>query len=547
MSAAVAPHRRTWLLFLAVGAVLVVAMAASSLALLRSEQAERTREGQRRAAEAMDSWLAPVLAREAGRRQSDYSAYREPRRVFDSGLRRVPAGSLLEPSPLLAFEAETLLLHVQWSPSSGASSPQVPIGARRELALASGVPAAAIAEAERRLAGFVASTDLGALAASLPEPLAAPPLAAPAENDAPECASPDELREQAAGAGLVEQAGEASVGPLTARWLPGERLVLIRDARLRDERLLQLVLVDWPALRRLLAEHGGVGEDDIRPGPSSEGVALAGLPVSVTAGPAPAAGGSPLRTRLAFGWLAGLSALAAVGYGLRRSLAEAERRARFAAAVSHELRTPLTTLRLYSDLLADGLVTEEGARRQYLETIRSESARLASLVENVLLHARVERSSRSQLQRLSLGELLDSIEPVLRRRADEAGRPLAIRLEAERETGLDVDRAAVERVLFNLVDNACKHSAGAEDPTLSLEVRRRGRHVDLQVSDQGPGIPRALGSAVFEAFRRGGAEEVPGAGLGLSLSRALARDLRGELSLVPTERGACFRLSLRLG
>jgi len=228
-------------------------------------------------------------------------------------------------------------------------------------------------------------------------------------------------------------------------------------------------------------------------------------------------------------------------------MVESRFRARFAAALSHELRTPLTTLQLYSDMLADGVVTGEQARQEYLETIRTESARLASLVENVLLHARVESSARTTLQRLTLGELVDSIEPVLRRRADEAGRPLELRLEAERESELEVDRAAVERVLFNLVDNACKHSAGAADPTLRLEIRRRGGFVDLQVSDQGPGIPRALGSAVFGAFRRGEAEEIPGAGLGLSLSRALARDLRGGLSLVPMERGACFRLSLRLG
>jgi two-component system sensor histidine kinase HupT/HoxJ len=70
--------------------------------------------------------------------------------------------------------------------------------------------------------------------------------------------------------------------------------------------------------------------------------------------------------------------------------------------------------------------------------------------------------------------------------------------------------------------------------------------VDLQVSDNGPGIPRALGNAVFEAFRRGDETAVPGAGLGLALSRSLARELRGELSLVPSDRGACFRLSLRL-
>ena len=147
---------------------------------------------------------------------------------------------------------------------------------------------------------------------------------------------------------------------------------------------------------------------------------------------------------------------------------------------------------------------------------------------------------------MSIGSLVASIEPVLRRRADEAVRPLLVDLEVDATAEVEVDRDAVERVLFNLVDNACKHGAEAEDRTLRIEVRRRASFVDLHVRDQGPGIPRDLGTAVFEAFRRGDDATAPGAGLGLALSRSLARELRGDLTLVPSERGACFRLSLRL-
>ena len=142
--------------------------------------------------------------------------------------------------------------------------------------------------------------------------------------------------------------------------------------------------------------------------------------------------------------------------------------------------------------------------------------------------------------------LVDSIVPVLRRRADEANRPLVVDLALDEPLEVEVDREAVERVLFNLVDNACKHGADTADPTLRVEIRRRGDVVDLQVQDAGPGIPRALGNAVFEAFRRGDDTSGPGAGLGLALSRSLARELHGDLSLVPSDRGACFRLSLRL-
>jgi signal transduction histidine kinase len=351
-------------------------------------------------------------------------------------------------------------------------------------------------------------------------------------------------------AGLLQDAGDASVGPLVARWLAGDRLVFARDARAGARGSVQVVVADWPALSRRLLEEGGKGLASARlvPGEDARGVALATMPAVLLADPPAVAAGAwtPLSTRLSIAWLAGLVSLAAVGWSLRSAIAHAERRARFAAAVSHELRTPLTTLRLYSELLADGVVTDPADRQEYLETIQAESGRLASLVENVLLHARIERAPGSGRRRLTVGQLVRSVEPVLRRRADEAGRPLVVEVETDPASEVEIDRDAVERVLFNLVDNACRHGAAAEDPTLRLEVRRRARFVDLLVRDQGPGIPRGLGSAVFEAFRRGEETGAPGAGLGLALSRSLARDLRGDLRLVPCERGACFRLSLRL-
>ena len=368
--------------------------------------------------------------------------------------------------------------------------------------------------------------------------------------DQKSCLAPDALREGPLAAGLVEDAGGASVGPLVPRWFGDDGLVFARDVRAGDRRSLQLVVADWPALSKILLEECArdVAGARLVHGGDEHGVALETLPAVLVGDPAvlPATAWTPQETRLSLSWLAGLVSFGAMGLALRASIAHAERGARFAAAVSHELRTPLTTLRLYSEMLADGVITDPAIRQEYLETIQAESARLASLVENVLLHARIEQGSSHGRSRMTVGELVESIAPVLRRRADEAGRPLVTELELDPASEVEVDRDAVERVLFNLVDNACKHGADTEDKTLRLEVRRRASYVDLQVRDNGPGIPRALGAAVFEAFRRGDDAGAPGAGLGLALSRSLARELRGELSLVPSERGACFRLSLRL-
>ena len=71
-----------------------------------------------------------------------------------------------------------------------------------------------------------------------------------------------------------------------------------------------------------------------------------------------------------------------------------ERRGAFVSAVTHELRTPLTTLRMYTEMLADGMVPDEPRRRSYLQTLRAEADRLGHLVENVLAYSRLERNRR---------------------------------------------------------------------------------------------------------------------------------------------------------
>ena len=543
--------RRAWPLFLVAAGVLVVALAASSVALIRGEHedlvARATAEHEARlrdAASAMDRWIGPVLAREAGRHHADYASYRAPRRAFTPALERLPAGSVVEPSPLLGHSADGIALHVEWSPDAGARSPEVPTGRERELALSSGLSPEALRVAESRLAAIAARVDFEALARDVQREAPAAPAATSGT-----CLAADEVRVGPLAPALLEDAGSASVGPLVPRWLDDGGLVLARDVRAGDRQALQLVVTDWPALSSLLIEQCAsdlpgarlVGADRAR------GMPLSTVPAVLAADPPAAAawGWTPVMTRLALGWLAGLVSLGAIGIALRTTLTHADRRARFAAAVSHELRTPLTTLRMYSEMLADGVVTDPGARQEYLETIQAESARLASLVENVLLHARIEQASAPPRRRLAVGDLVAAVEPVLRRRADQAGRPLAVAVE-DPSAEVEVDRDAVERVLFNLVDNACKHGTGATDPAVHVQVRRRAGFVDFLVSDSGPGIPRALGAAVFDAFRRGDETGAPGAGLGLALSRSLARDLRGELSLVPSDEGACFQLSLRL-
>jgi signal transduction histidine kinase len=244
-----------------------------------------------------------------------------------------------------------------------------------------------------------------------------------------------------------------------------------------------------------------------------------------------------------------LLAAAAVGLLLWGTVALSERRGDFVSAVTHELRTPLTTFRMYSEMLAEGMVADEAKRRRYLLTLRAEAQRLSHLVENVLAYARLERGrALRRAETVPVADLLARLRDRLAERAAQARMELVV--EAAEDGGLAVkaDASAVEQVLFNLVDNACKYAATAEDKRIHVVVGKTDGAVALRVCDHGPGIPPADARRLFRAFSKSAKEaanSAPGVGLGLALSRRLARDMGGNLRLeAHPSGGACFVLTL---
>jgi signal transduction histidine kinase len=113
-----------------------------------------------------------------------------------------------------------------------------------------------------------------------------------------------------------------------------------------------------------------------------------------------------------------------------------------------------------------------------------------------------------------------------------------------------VDRSAIEQVLLNLVDNACKYAARSTPPRIEVSLERSDGRAFVRVSDHGPGLSAAERRRLFQPFSksdRDAANSAPGIGLGLALSRRLARAHGGELSLDASGRGgAVFVLSLPL-
>jgi signal transduction histidine kinase len=228
------------------------------------------------------------------------------------------------------------------------------------------------------------------------------------------------------------------------------------------------------------------------------------------------------------------------------------RRASFVTAVTHELRTPLTTFQMYAEMLAEDMVPDEARRKEYLKTLRAEAVRLTHLVENVLAYARLERGRLDRrLQTISLGELVGSMQNRLADRAAQAGMELLVE-HGETTDGILVrtNVSAVEQILFNLVDNACKYASSASDKRICLTLREDGGVAVVQVEDHGAGIAPEMRRRLFHSFSKTAKEaahSAPGVGLGLALSRRLARDLGGELRYREASAdGACFILTLPL-
>ena len=570
-------------------AVVLAAMGWISLEVLRLDRAEAEarrhalqEESVRLALWRMESSLAPLVAQESARPYFVYSAFYSAERAYERmfNLDVSQKRELFLPSPLLVQMSPYILLHFQLGPTGDLTSPQVPVRRVGEPDPLAYTTREAIARAAARLDRLRTQVGADALAAALSqEPSRSPPPQG-AMTQTSEVQPPQQMVQQERnvkewqartqtfqGINVEAQtqskisnrlmAGSVAEGVMKPMWF-GEALVLARRVTVGGQEYLQGAWLDWPALRQWLL----AGVKDLAPSADLVPVGdapqedrsrmLAALPVRLVPGtvPAPETGEtSPVALSLAVAWACVLLAAAAVGLLLWGTVALSERRGDFVSAVTHELRTPLTTFRMYSEMLAEGMVTDDQKRRRYLATLRVEALRLSHLVENVLAYARLERGRvRRRVEIVPVGDLVARLRDRLAERAAQARMELVI--EAPEDNGLAVkaDASAVEQIVFNLVDNACKYAAAAADKRIHLVAGRADGGAVLKVCDHGPGISAADARRLFRPFSKSSQEaanSAPGVGLGLALSRRLARDMGGDLRLeLQPAGGACFVLSL---
>jgi signal transduction histidine kinase len=267
---------------------------------------------------------------------------------------------------------------------------------------------------------------------------------------------------------------------------------------------------------------------------------------SVTSMPSGTAGGLVVWVALTLALV--LSGGLALMYRLGVKQIELNRQQRdFVSAVSHELKTPLTSIRMYSEMLREGWA-DEARKRSYYDFIHDESERLSRLIGNVLQLARMGRGElKVEPAPFAVGQLMDTLHAKVSTQISHAGFELRLNCSerAARQT-IEVDRDAFAQILINLVDNAIKFSARADERLIEIGCRcLDDGSVQISVRDHGPGIPKDQMKKIFELFYRSENEltrETTGTGIGLSLVQRLARSMGGEVDVVNRDPGAEFRV-----
>lgn len=209
------------------------------------------------------------------------------------------------------------------------------------------------------------------------------------------------------------------------------------------------------------------------------------------------------------------------------------------AKLTHEIRGPVSTLRgLVGTTLTHYDRLSDDERREFLHLMRHEADRLERTVEQVALALKLDAGSlRFDIRPRDLSEIVRETAQA----ANTGDHPMEVDVAESIEA--PVDGALIASVVHQLIDNAVTFSP--PDSPITIGLRRDGDDAVIEVTDRGPGVPPDKREAVFERFadwRPADYEDRPGTGLGLFISRAVAREHGGEASIADGPAGGTMLL-----
>lgn len=249
--------------------------------------------------------------------------------------------------------------------------------------------------------------------------------------------------------------------------------------------------------------------------------------------------------------IAGLAGIMLLGlFAIYRSAAAvaelSERRSKFVSSVTHELKTPLTNIRMYIEMLEQGIAATPEREQEYFRILGAESGRLSRLINNILEFSKLEKK---QLHfNRAVGDFDEVIREV-RMIMDGALRKEGFRLRIHRDqTSRDpippfsFDREVMIQVLVNLVENSMKFGKNAETKEIAISLQKEGKWARIGVSDSGPGIPRKCLQKIFDDFYRVESALVRatrGTGIGLAFVKKVVTAMGGKVSAENNDGSGC--------
>ncbi len=236
-----------------------------------------------------------------------------------------------------------------------------------------------------------------------------------------------------------------------------------------------------------------------------------------------------------------VAGLVTIYHSARTVLDLSERRSQFVSAVTHELKTPLTNLRMYIEMLEQGIAATPEREQEYLGVLASESTRLSGLINNVLELSRLEKQTRRfDLKDGDLTDVLADVQSVMAENLAREGFDLRIRIG--QLPVFAYDREVLVQVLINLMENSIKFGRHLPEKHIVIAADVLDGRVQLAVSDSGPGIPKRSLKLVFDDFYRVDndlARTTGGTGIGLALVKKFTLAMGGQVRAENNDGPGC--------
>lgn len=220
----------------------------------------------------------------------------------------------------------------------------------------------------------------------------------------------------------------------------------------------------------------------------------------------------------------------------------------FISLASHQLRTPLSAIKTYTHILADGYMGSLNAsQKKTLKTIISASNRMNQLISTLLNITRIESGTIAvNLKNIKIDDLIKEVIHELGLTAEAKEIELHLKISGDESTHIKTDALIVKEVVTNLISNSIKYTP--ENGKVNIVVKPKKNEIQVEISDNGWGIPLQAQDKVFSKFFRGPnviKRETSGTGLGLYLVKGLIENLQGKIWFKSEEgRGTTFYFSL---